>query len=124
MEGTTDALEDLRSRLAHDRLPVPLGMEGAARRRRREIAEARPAAGQRQAAIAALGPAEQGEHAFDQPGQTAIELGRRAMKHHSARPWRTARAADGARTRARANAASGRAGGCAPDTRSRSGRRR
>ena len=41
--------------LAHDRLPLPLGMEGAARRRRGEIAEARPAAGHRQAAVAALG---------------------------------------------------------------------
>src|SRR6478736_5529932 len=48
-------------------------MEGAARRRRREIAEARPAAGHRQAAVAALGPAEQREHAVDEPGETAIE---------------------------------------------------
>src|ERR1700681_3854773 len=48
-------------------------MERAARRRRGEVAEARPATGHRQGAVAALGAAEQREHAVDEPGEAAIE---------------------------------------------------
>src|SRR5882762_9273680 len=47
-------------------------MERAARWRRGEVAEARPAAGHRQGAVAA-GTAEQREHAVDEPGEAAIE---------------------------------------------------